>query len=116
MAPGPALTIRLEIGLDSALQVILQAWFNRQPQTPALDRIERKVDKIMASTAEITAALDKIDSATSKIGANVQIVADTLQVVSSEVDAFKAALAAAGGYFQHGRPGPFLRLHRDASA
>lgn len=96
MGSAPALTIRLEIGLDPELQEYLQAWFAYKSPNPALDRIMRKVDEIMSTQAEITAALDKIDAATTKIGSNVQIVADGLQTISGEVDALKTALEGAG--------------------
>ena len=56
-----------------------------------LKRIEQKVDKIMATQAEIEAALAKVDAATNKLASNVQLIADTDQKISDEIDAFLKA-------------------------
>ncbi len=86
--------IQVNIGLDPTLRAILQALVTSN--TTTLDRIEQKVNQIMATEQQVIDSLNKIDAATTKIGTNVQTVADVLQTVSTEVDALEAALKAAG--------------------
>ncbi len=54
--------------------------------------LNRKLDIIMASQAEIDAALQKVDAATTKIATNIQTIADVDQKISDEIDAFLKAV------------------------
>ena len=61
-----------------------------------LTQMERQIQNIMATEAEVKVALDKIDAATTKTAANVQAISDIAGTISTEVDALVAALKAAG--------------------
>ena len=59
-------------------------------------RLNKRLDKIMATEQDVVAALQKIDAATTKIAANVQGEANTIQTISDEIDALISKLSNAG--------------------
>src|SRR6185369_6659679 len=56
-----------------------------------LQSIEKKVDQIIMTDAELKALLNKIDTTTNKVGENVQTIGNLTQTISDEMDAFIAA-------------------------
>lgn len=96
---------RFEFGLDAPTHAVVQQFFalvkqgiqvlqdccqQDHQQQAVLDRIERKVDQIIMTDAELKALLGKIDTTTNALATNVQAIADVDQKISDEIDALLA--------------------------
>lgn len=80
-------------GLDALLVEVVKV---AQAVSHKLGLIEQKLDKIMASQAEMEAALTKIDAATTQTAENVVAIGTVADTISTEVDALQDALKNAG--------------------